>query len=162
MPIATMTTMATATVSATKPRGSLLPTPATTDLTATVSGVKRSPLPHRTTGLARRTPLRAKPRGVPAWLRQRVIERDGGCSARWVLRHDCQGRIDPHHVWRKGQGGPDAEWNLTAVCRLAHRWIHEELPVEEAVRLGWLSHSWDGEFGSRQALARRQNARASV
>jgi len=93
-------------------------------------------------------------------LRQRVIERDGGCSARWVLRHDCQGRIDPHHVWMKGQGGPDAEWNLTAVCRLAHRWIHDN--PEQSERLGWLSWSWNGEMGARQASERRQTHRVAL
>jgi len=93
---------------------------------------------------------------VPWQIRRAVIERDGGCAARWVLRHDCQGRIDPHHVWRKGQGGPDELWSLVAVCRLAHRWIHDELPREEAEALGFLSKAALGEFGARQAAIRRQ------
>jgi len=109
-------------------------------------------MPPRRTGLSRGT----KPRGVSWRLRQRVIERDGGCAARWVLRHDCQGRIDPHHVWRKGQGGPDAEWNLVAVCRLAHDWIHTH--VDESTHLGYLGASWLGEYGARQAAERRQRA----
>jgi hypothetical protein len=96
------------------------------------------------------------PKGVAPQLRRAVIDRDGGCAARWVLRHDCAGRIDPHHVWRKGQGGPDEAWNLIAVCRLAHSWIHDN--VDEAVRLGYLARSSDGEFGARQAAVRRQNA----
>jgi hypothetical protein len=83
-----------------------------------------------------------------------VIERDGGCSYQWVRPHVCAGRIDPHHVWMKGQGGPDVDWNLTAVCRWAHDEIHNH--PKQSERLGWLSWSWNGEMGARQALDRRQ------
>lgn len=85
-----------------------------------------------------------------------MIERDGGCLAARLFTHECRGRIDPHHVWRKGQGGPDEMWNLIAVCRAAHDWIHFENPTD-AIRLGLLSKSSLGEIGSRQAATRREH-----
>jgi hypothetical protein len=81
------------------------------------------------------------------------MERDGDCVARLLWNHSCAGRIDPHHVWRRGAGGPDEMWNLIAVCRTAHDWIHAH-PFD-AIRLGLLSASSQGEYGSRQAARRR-------
>ena len=57
-------------------------------------------------------------------LEKQVIERDGyrcsvpGCSAR--------AQLQAHHVWPRGRGGPDADWNMTGCCMLHHLYgIHE-------------------------------------
>lgn len=115
--------------------------------------MKRTPLVRRTplkavSGLVgARTPLRRsagrtgaarrKP-GVPPELRLLVIRRDGGCLARRVPNEKgevtrCWGRLDPQHIWRRGQGAPndDPAW-LICLCRLHHeyadthpRWARE-------------------------------------
>lgn len=137
----------------------------------TVGLMKRSGPIERRTPL-RRTPFRVTARpeqlrrrplspvsskrkrvGVDPALRERVIMRDGGCIAVRLLPHSCWGRIDPHHVWRYGGGGPDEAWNLIAVCRAAHDWIHAH--PAEAIRLGLLSSTSLGEYGARQAEVRR-------
>lgn len=51
-------------------------------------------------------------------------------------------------------GGPNEDWNLVALCRVAHDWVHAH--PQEAIRLGLLSQSSLGEFGSRQAEKRRE------
>jgi 5-methylcytosine-specific restriction endonuclease McrA len=35
--------------------------------------------------------------------------------------------IDRHHIWPLGEGGPDIEENLVAVCPNGHRQIHDLL-----------------------------------
>lgn len=70
-----------------------------------------------------------KPRGVPAAVYREVAMRDGGCVlARAELAGfsgGCWGRLDPHHVWRRSQGGPDEAWNLVLLCRAHHSWVHD-------------------------------------
>lgn len=37
----------------------------------------------------------------------------------------CAGRLDPHHVWPTGQGGPRCDpANLLTLCRAHHDWAH--------------------------------------
>lgn len=31
---------------------------------------------------------------------------------------------DAHHIRSKGAGGPDAQWNVTALCRVHHQRFH--------------------------------------
>ena len=43
------------------------------------------------------------------------------------------GRLDPHHVIRRSQGGKDEVANLRSVHRTCHRYIHEH-PLEAKER----------------------------
>lgn len=50
----------------------------------------------------------------------------------------CGGRLDPHHVWPTGQGGPRCDPdNIIACCRAHHDWIHQTDP-RRARELGLL------------------------
>jgi len=56
----------------------------------------------------------------------RVFERDGwrctvpGCSS--------YRNLHSHHIWFRSDGGPDDEWNRTALCAAHHhRCVHEKL-----------------------------------
>lgn len=114
--------------------------------------MKRSPL-TRKTGLTRKTALRQggtlerrtelkkgkRSRGVPKNIYAEVLLRDGGCrAARLVPAVRCYGRIDPHHVLMKSQGGQDTAENLISVCRAHHDYIHANPAVSYG--LGLLRH----------------------
>jgi hypothetical protein len=99
--------------------------------------VKRSGAPKR------RTPLkqtRSRPNPVDkslAWamwedLRLAVFRRDNWhcVAAPLVPQVKCHGKLCAHHLWRRGQGGPDVEWNLKSVCIAHHTWIHNEGAAE--------------------------------
>lgn len=110
--------------------------------------MKRSPLrrltPLRSTStLKRTTPLKAgkQSRGVPKDVYAAVVLRDGGCRAVSLIRSvQCAGRIDPHHIIRRSQGGPDTPENLVCLCRAHHSWVHEH--PEQSYALGLLRRSW--------------------
>lgn len=60
----------------------------------------------------------------------RIFARDGyrctvpGCR--------CRRGLERHHVWFRSRGGPDADWNQTALC-----WFHHHRGVHEArIRIG--------------------------
>ena len=112
--------------------------------------MKRSPL-TRKTELKRGAPLRSnqplkrttrlrpgkRSRGVPADIRTTVALRDGGCVARTAIPSvACWGRLDPHHVLRRSQGGPDTPDNLVTLCRAHHEYVHGH--PAEARALGFL------------------------
>lgn len=64
-----------------------------------------------------------------AWrdCKMRVDARDGGrCQAEALVPEvPCGGRLDPHHVWPTGQGGPRTDpANVVTACRSHHDWIH--------------------------------------
>lgn len=90
--------------------------------------MKRSPL-------ARKTPLRRsgpiKPtrthgtKAVPPSVYLAVVRRDGECVGRRLVPEvACFGRLDPHHVLRRSQGGLDTPENLILLCRSCHDWVH--------------------------------------
>lgn len=93
----------------------------------TRSTLKRTKSLERT-GLGdqlRRSTRKRKSLGVPKEIREQVLSRDRGCRAeRLVPEIRCFGPIDPHHVLRRSQGGPDTVENLISVCRAHHDWIH--------------------------------------
>lgn len=106
--------------------------------------MKRTPL-RRNTPLKRGKPLkarfsnRARPNkgAVPAGIYEEVLARDGGCVARNLMPEvQCWGRIDPHHVLRRSQGGADHVDNLVSLCRAHHSAVHEQ--VARAKSLGLL------------------------
>jgi hypothetical protein len=100
--------------------------------------VKRSPL-ARKTPLQRSAPIKRKhgSTAVPADVYLAVTRRDGGCVARRTIPHvSCFGRIDPHHIRRRSQGGPDTPENLVSLCRAHHSWVHEH--ITESLALGLL------------------------
>jgi len=99
----------------------------------------------------RRTPLRAsletarawerrsrralpvRRRGTPPELRDRALLRDGGCMFHVhnvamlipvLEERPCWGRLDPHHLWPRGRGGPDELGNLITLCRRHHDFVH--------------------------------------
>jgi hypothetical protein len=85
--------------------------------------------------IKRKTPLKpgkgisnkrkAKP-GVPKDVYAEVVARDGGCVARTAWPDiPCYGRLDPHHVLRRSQGGKDEASNLITLCRVHHSTVHE-------------------------------------
>ncbi len=89
----------------------------------------------------KRTRAKRKSLAVPKDVYEAVIARDAGCVARMVLPFPCQGRIDPHHVHRRSQGGQDTMENLISLCRLHHSWVHDH--PAESYELGFLKHSWE-------------------
>ena len=96
--------------------------------------MKRTPL--KRTGIKR---TKAKP--VPKDIYQDVLSRDMGCRGAGVIRIACQGRIDPHHIKRRSQGGEDTIDNLISLCRAHHDWVHQH--PDESYQLGFLKHGWE-------------------
>lgn len=101
--------------------------------------MKRSGPLKRTGGL-KRSPLKSKPKPVKSDLYQQVLARDGNCMGR-ELPGACFGRIDPHHIKMRSQGGLDTLDNLISLCRAHHSWVHEH--PEESYELGFLKHGWE-------------------
>lgn len=67
---------------------------------------------------------------VPPEVRLAVLERDRGCQGVLVVPGvECRGELQCHHLWRRGQGGPDEVWNLKAVCGAHHHWIHHNVAL---------------------------------
>jgi hypothetical protein len=65
--------------------------------------------------------------------------------------------VDPHHIRSRGAGGGDEEFNVLAVCRCCHAYIHacgmkefsdEWYPIEAWLRC----HGWN--FDNRNHLVR--------
>lgn len=89
---------------------------------------KPIPKPHRPP-----KPLKASQHRIPDKLRAEVYERDE-YTCRWCGRFG--GRLDPHHRWATGQGGPDTLENVVSVDRLCHEYIHQH--PAEAKRRGFI------------------------
>lgn len=81
-----------------------------------------------------------------------VQRRDGQCVH--ITPTPCDRAGEPHHVWRSGQGGPWAEWNLVMLCHQAHRWVHGN-PIA-AAGLGLLVPAWTGRHGALEAVQLRR------
>lgn len=109
--------------------------------------MRRTPLTRRTPlarggTLARGTGLTRRRRAVDRSVLADVVRRDGGCVARTiVVEVACWGRLDPHHVLRRSQGGSDDPSNLVTLCRAHHSWVHDN--VGDAVALGLLRKAHD-------------------
>lgn len=94
--------------------------------------MRRTPLkrktPLRGASALRRSPMkqtRSKKLAVPKEVYSEVVLRDGGCVARRLVPDiACYGRLDPHHVLRRSQGGLDTADNLVTLCRAHHDWVH--------------------------------------
>ena len=87
--------------------------------------MKRSGPIKRRTPLKRSSGLKAKRQGIPSDVRSRVAIRDGGCRGRTLIPElSCWGRLDPHHILRRSQGGQDTPDNLVTLCRAHHDWVH--------------------------------------
>lgn len=86
--------------------------------------MKRSPL-KRKTPLRTRSTLKSKPKPVPSDIYAEVVLRDKGCVAQRIVPEvKCAGRLDPHHVLMRSQGGQDTAENLKTLCRAHHDWVH--------------------------------------
>jgi 5-methylcytosine-specific restriction endonuclease McrA len=100
--------------------------------------MKRSGPLERRTPLRRTTKLKAKRRGIAPGLRGEVFLRDGGCRGRPLIPDvACWGRLDPHHILRRSQGGQDTPANLVTLCRAHHDWVHAH--PEQSRTLGLLT-----------------------
>ena len=51
--------------------------------------------------------------------RARIIERDRGCSGRF-LGGQCSSVLDVHHILPVAEGGTDSDDNLMALCHVHH------------------------------------------
>lgn len=84
--------------------------------------------------------MKRKTKGVPSSVYDAVVERDCGCVAQRSLPEVlCFGRLDPHHVLRRSQGGHDTEDNLITLCSAHHRWVHEH--PAKSYEMGYLKRS---------------------
>lgn len=72
------------------------------------------------TRLGRPLRLGRSTRVVPAWLREVIIERDGGCRVCGSTRN-----LDIHHVTHWSAGGPTDPSNLVTVCSRCHTAHHQ-------------------------------------
>ena len=84
----------------------------------------------RPTPTANRSPscLREERARDIAWagIRADVLARDITCRAVDLIPSvRCVGPLDPHHIRRRGQGGPDSLDNLVSLCRAHHDWTHQ-------------------------------------
>lgn len=95
----------------------------------------------RVSAQLKRTRAKRKSLAVPKDIYEAVLARDAGCKAAGVAPGQCQGRIDPHHILRRSQGGPDTMENLVSLCRAHHSWVHDH--PGESYELGFLKHSWE-------------------
>lgn len=99
--------------------------------------MKRS-APLRRTPLKRGGPIKAKgkTRAVPKDIYAQVLTRDKDCRARTLVREiPCYGRLDPHHIQRRSQGGTDTADNLVTLCRAHHSWVHEHPALSKSLGL---------------------------
>ncbi len=93
--------------------------------------------------------------------RARIIERDRGCSGRF-LGGQCSPVLDVHHIRPRSEGGGDEDDNLMALC-------HSHHPQLEALRNAILGrreqarrhcHHKHPYPGAREACERRLNQAA--
>ena len=87
--------------------------------------MKRSGAITRRTPLKRSAPKRQRRTGLDSDVRTSVFLRDKGCKGRELIPDlSCWGKLDPHHILRKSQGGQDTPDNLVTLCRAHHDWVH--------------------------------------
>ena len=84
--------------------------------------------------IKQREKLQSKPRLVDRSAAAATFTRDG-FTCTWCGVPG--GRLDPHHVIRRSQGGKDEVGNLRSVHRVCHRYIHEH--PTEAKKRGFLA-----------------------
>jgi hypothetical protein len=90
-------------------------------------------------------------------IRARIIERDRGCSGRF-LGGKCSSIIDVHHIEPREEGGTDEDSNLMAVCHTHHPML-EAMRKEILRRRGWKTCPHEHRYpGARAACERRLNA----
>lgn len=94
----------------------------------------------RTGSLVRKTQLKGKSKPTSKEIYKQALARDLGCCGT-QLPGKCGGRIDPHHIKMRSQGGEDTLDNLVCLCRVHHSWVHEH--PDESYRLGYLKHGWE-------------------
>lgn len=90
-------------------------------------------------------------------LRNYVLLRDGHACVAHGLPVRCWGDLDPHHLWRRGQGGPDVEANLVTLARTCHSYVHDHPLVAQC--LGLLVPAWTGMAGVAVTPELREKAR---
>lgn len=104
--------------------------------------LRRTPLTRGSASLTRSTGLARTRKAVAVTVYENVVRRDVGCRARDVVDDvTCWGRLDPHHLLRRSQGGSDDPSNLLLLCRAHHRWVHDH--PAQARALGLLRSAHD-------------------
>lgn len=90
-------------------------------------------------------------------LRNYVLLRDNHRCVAHGLPVRCWGDLDPHHLWRRGQGGPDIADNLVTLARTCHSYVHDHPLIAQCV--GLLVPAWTGLAGVAVTPELRQRAR---
>lgn len=75
----------------------------------------------------------------------------------------CHEPADCHHIWSKGLGGPDCDWNRAPLGRNHHRAWHELTPEPDAFLAQFaqrISPAWHQRIAA--ARARQQAAKRTV
>lgn len=106
--------------------------------------MKRSPLKRktplrRTVKAVGHTERRRETLAAALWrdARDAALERDHyECRALAMFAHECDGRLEVHHLLRRSQGGTHDLSNLLSLCSVAHQWVHAN--PADAYRLGLL------------------------
>lgn len=88
--------------------------------------MKRSPLKRRSVLKPVSDKRRAQRDDYNAAVTEAFRRDRGLCRGLGVIPgHVCEGRLDPHHVWPVGNGGPRCDpANIVVLCRRAHDWAH--------------------------------------
>lgn len=75
------------------------------------------PTPYKKTHKGRTVGKRKPSRKLNPDLRAEVLQRDGGVCRRCGSNN----MVELHHINYRSQGGPDANWNLIALCDPCHK-----------------------------------------
>jgi len=70
--------------------------------------------------------------------KQRVLDRQGNRSISGLYLADWN--TDFHHVIYRSAEGIGAEWNIVALTKEEHRWVHDHQPIQVN---GKQRYSWD-------------------
>ena len=104
------------------------------------NGIKRSPLKRKSTWkkihpISKR-PHRIARRKIPQQSLDIIHERSGGqCEFVWDSVRCTRRATDPDHTLARSAGGSHDPSNLKHVCRICHRWKHDN--PEEAIQRGF-------------------------
>lgn len=93
-------------------------------------------------------------------IRTRIIERDRGCSGRF-LGGRCSSVLDVHHIKPRTEGGSDEDDNLMALCHVHHPQL-EGLRRAILRRRPWRRCPHEHRYpGAREACEQRLNRLAA-
>jgi len=99
---------------------------------------------------------------LPAEIRERILERDGFCSGRF-LGGPCSAVLDVHHILPREEGGTDEPSNLMVLCHSHHPQLEAmRRAILKRKRRAWRHcHHAHPYPGAREACERRLNRTAA-